>query len=634
MLRHKNINKICWAAASFAVVLAILFTVAASSGWLEAKSIVGYENRLFDTSRVHTIDIVMDDWDSFIQTATAEEYSSCTIVVDGEKYSNVGIRAKGNSSLSSVAAYGNDRYSLKVEFDQYRSGSSYYGLDKISLNNLIYDSTYMKDYLTYQMMNHVGVTSPLSSFVYITVNGEEWGLYLAVEGIEEGFLQRNYGTDYGTLYKPDSMNMGGGRGAGAGFNMDDFMNGNGFPEGFAPRNMPEGFDPSPMFSENGNENNPGRFGRMGSGDVSLQYIDDNPSSYPNIFDNAKTDITNTDKSRLIASLKQLNEGKSLEDVVDIEAVIKYFVVHNFVQNGDSYTGMMVHNYYLYEENGVLSMLPWDYNMAFGGFGGMGMRQFGGSSTSNGATSDVNAPIDSPVTGGTLESRPMVAWIFESEEYTALYHQYFAEYITSYFDSGYFEQMLDEAVNLISPYVEKDPTAFCTYEEFKAGIETLREFCLLRAESISGQLKGTIPSTQEGQGVDSTALVDASHISIANMGSMMGGGFGAFRNGIPGMGERPSSDTPSSENASSNENSTNQAENEPSPVPDGSQNQPGRGGMPDGNFDMRALPEGFDPSSMFGASQPTGGTSPTTQLALLVGSLLFLALGLIIAKRYK
>lgn len=133
MLRHKNINKICWAAASFAVVLAILFTVAASSGWLEAKSIVGYENRLFDTSRVHTIDIVMDDWDSFIQTATAEEYSSCTIVVDGEKYSNVGIRAKGNSSLSSVAAYGNDRYSLKVEFDQYRSGGSYYGLDKISL---------------------------------------------------------------------------------------------------------------------------------------------------------------------------------------------------------------------------------------------------------------------------------------------------------------------------------------------------------------------------------------------------------------------------------------------------------------------------------------------------------------------
>ena len=52
------------------------------------------------------------------------------------------------------------------------------------------------------------------SFVYITVNGEDLGLYLAVEGVEESFLKRNYGSDYGELYKPDSMSLGGGRGNG------------------------------------------------------------------------------------------------------------------------------------------------------------------------------------------------------------------------------------------------------------------------------------------------------------------------------------------------------------------------------------------------------------------------------------
>lgn len=54
------------------------------------------------------------------------------------------------------------------------------------------------------------------------MNGEDWGLYLAVEGVEESFLLRNYGTDYGELYKPDSMEMGGGRGNGGGFDMDEF----------------------------------------------------------------------------------------------------------------------------------------------------------------------------------------------------------------------------------------------------------------------------------------------------------------------------------------------------------------------------------------------------------------------------
>lgn len=107
---------------------------------------------------------------------------------------------------------------------------------------------------------------------------------------------------------------------------------------------------------------------------------------------------------------------------------------------------MIHNYYLYEEDGQLSMIPWDYNLAFGGFQG-----------GQDATSMVNYPIDTPVSGGTVDSRPMLAWIFASEEYTQLYHQYFEEFISSYFDSGYFTQMMAQTKALIAPYVEKDPT---------------------------------------------------------------------------------------------------------------------------------------------------------------------------------
>ena len=106
---------------------------------------------------------------------------------------------------------------------------------------------------------------------------------------------------------------------------------------------------------------------MGESDVKLQYIDDDPDSYPNIFDSAKTKITAADQDRLIAALKRLGSGEDIEGTVDVEQVIRYFVVHGFVCNGDSYTGSMVHNYYLYEQDGVLSMIPWDYNLAFGGF---------------------------------------------------------------------------------------------------------------------------------------------------------------------------------------------------------------------------------------------------------------------------
>lgn len=558
MSTNRNFDRVCLAALALAFLIAALALTASALGLTAAASGVtlGYETRLFDTSVVHTIDIVMDDWEGFIAGCEDEEYVLCDLVIDGEEQPGAAIRAKGNTSLSSVAAYGNDRYSFKVEFDHYDSSLSYYGLDKLNLNNIIQDNTYMKDYLCYQLMAAAGAPAPLCSYVWITVNGEDWGLYLAVEAVEESFLLRNYGTDYGELYKPDSTEMGGGRGNGGGFDMDDFQERMENSEFTAPEDMelpenmemPEDMQPPdgmtlpegeatqlPESGEGGMEmQRPGGMrwqggstqegtedgtaelpegadampgggmqgGMMGSDDVCLVYTDDEYESYSNIFNNAKTDVSSSDKDRLIAALKALGEGGDVSDCVDIESVISYFVAHNFVCNFDSYTGTMVHNYYLYEDEGILSMIPWDYNLAFGGF-------MSGSD----AESLINLDIDEPVSGGTIESRPMLAWIFGSEEYTELYHEAFAEFIDTVFTSGEFERLMEETIALISPYVERDPTKFCTYEEFTLGAETLTEFCLLRAESISYQLAGE------------DVTVDAGDLEISDMGGMSTGGMG-------------------------------------------------------------------------------------------------------------
>ena len=505
-----------------AVTLMLCFPDAV--GIQAASKTLGYESRLFDTSYVHSIDIVTDDWDSFIENCESEEYSSCAVVIDGESYKNIAIRAKGNTSLSRVANYGNDRYSFKIEFDHYNDATTYHGLDKLCLNNIIQDTTYMTDSLCYTMMNYAGVSSPLCSFAYITVNGEDWGLYLAVEAVEDSFIERNYDST-GSLYKPDSMSMGGGRGNGKDFDQDDFD----FSkfDKFNAENSAEtdtsdstdtssktDFQPPQMGNFGGRKGDKGGFVGMGSDDVKLVYTDDDFDSYENIFDNAKTDITDSDKTRLINSLKALNSDDAAS-TVDVDAVIKYFAVHNFVCNFDSYTGSMIHNYYLYEKDGILSMIPWDYNLAFGGF-------FGGSDS----TSMINFPIDSPVSGGDTDSRPMLAWIFADEEYTELYHKALSEFIANYFESGYFEEEIDRVTALISPYVEKDPTKFCTYNEFTEGVAALKEFCTLRAESVRGQLDGTIPSTSDAQSEDSSALISGLSVSISAMGSMnVGGGMG-------------------------------------------------------------------------------------------------------------
>ena len=41
----------------------------------------------------------------------------------------------------------------------------------------------------------------------MTINGVDWGLYLAVEVMEESFIERYFGSAEGNLYKPESTNL-------------------------------------------------------------------------------------------------------------------------------------------------------------------------------------------------------------------------------------------------------------------------------------------------------------------------------------------------------------------------------------------------------------------------------------------
>src|SRR5699024_9253448 len=114
-----------------------------------------------------------------------------------------------------------------------------------------------------------------------------------------------------------------------------------------------------------------------------------------VFDSAVFDVTTEAQKRFISALKGIQTGENLSDYMDVEATLKYFAVNTFLVNYDSYTGNLKHNYYVYEKDGILTMLPWDLNLAFAGY------------QSNHATSAVNDPIDTPVSGTTLEERPMI-----------------------------------------------------------------------------------------------------------------------------------------------------------------------------------------------------------------------------------
>lgn len=547
MISNRHITKIiavimvfslclCFAAMYFSTEL-----TAAAGGKTVSMS---YESELFDTDVIMTVNILMDedDWQEMLDNALEEKYYACDVEVNGQTFYQVGIRTKGNTSLSSVVNDSTtDRYSLKLEFDHYVDGQTCFGLDKLILNNNYADATNMKEALCYDMFRFLGADASLYNYAEISVNGEYCGVYLALEAVEDSFLLRNYGTEKGALYKPEGMEMGGdkkdGNMPGGGGDRKDTGN---MPGGGGDRkdvgNMPDfgdisggnGGRPSgdmPNFDDFSADDfsggdmpdfgNLADFGGMGgfsksSGGANLNYTDDDLDSYSTIWDGEVTDTKKADHKRVVKALKNISKGTDLETYMDIDNLLKYMAVHVFSVNMDSLSGNMAHNYYLYESNGQLNLIPWDYNLAFGGMDANGNM---GGGSSNSATEVVNSAIDNAFSGTEFFDTLM-----ENETYRKQYYAYLNRLVEEYVCGDGFETFYNRTRNLIDSLVETDPTAFYTYEEYRTAADTLYQIVKLRAQSIEGQLSGTIPSTSEEQSY-SDALIDASSLSVSAMGTM-------------------------------------------------------------------------------------------------------------------
>lgn len=530
-----------------AIVIALVCVCLAACGFIvyaantfDTTKTTEYQRRMFG-DEVANIEIEVDanEWQDIMNNAQAKEWISADVIINGTRSGTVGIRTKGNSSLTtgsrmSGSTDDSDDYSLSFKSNKYVKGQTFFGLDSFCINNMMGDTTYMKDYIAYDIMNYIGVDTPLVNYAKVTVNGEDYGFGIMLERYDEAFLDRVYSTSAGELY---SVKIGmGQRGDFEGMwqdmenNMPQQRQRTATPDSGEQGADNGGFAFGGNIPQGGERPQNGGFSGMGSmGGGSLVYTDDNPDSYSSIFSNSVKNsdkISDKDKEKVITALKNLNDGTNLEKYIDVDATLRYFAAHTVMVNNDSYTSNMAQNYYLYERDGQLTILPWDYNLSFGGMGAMG-----GTSDASGV---VNFPIDTPVSGVSMEDRPLLSKLLEVPEYMELYHKYLRQIVEGYFESGLYEQIILELDAKINDYVKNDISANYTYEQYKASLPQLIELLCLRGESIKGQLDGKIPSTSSGQNADSSSLIDASGVNLNALGSMgggaMGGRFGESQNG--------------------------------------------------------------------------------------------------------
>lgn len=465
MMKEKTITVVTVLSVCCAVLLIIWLVFFCDLSGLKKSQTPEYMVKIFDKNQIIDINIFIDKekWTEMLENATAQEYYTCNVSVNSKKYYNVGIRTKGNASLSMIRSSSQpQRYSFKLDFGEYVKDQTLFGLQKIALNNMIGDASYMKEYMSYEMFSALGVPVPGYAYASISVNGEPWGFYIANEDIDDTFVERYYDDlSKVNVYKPETMEMNG---------------------------------------EDGQQ--PGGFGRNGSTGTNLVYTDDNLSSYSGIFDYTLFETTgDDDKMKAIEMMKSLSTLSDIEKHINTEEVLKYFAVNTFLVNLDSYAGSMKHNYYLLENNGLFEILPWDLHLSFGAFQ---MQQ---------TSRVINFPIDAPVTD-SMQNSPLISKLLEVDKYKTMYHSYLQKLIQEFIDSGKYYERIKQVSSMIDSYVKNDSMAFYTYEEYQSALENMIIYGKDRTLSIKAQLEGSQPSTEYGN--------IQSSLNLTALGTMGGG----------------------------------------------------------------------------------------------------------------
>jgi len=169
----------------------------------EAKNSLG--NDLFERTNVVRLSISVPpaglraleraSWGDRGQNSRPE--AKATITEGTTVYKDVAIHLKGSAgSFRQI----NDKPGLTLNFDKYMPKQTFHGLEKLSLNNSVQDSTFIEEKICREMFEAAGVPVPRSDYALVTLNGQKLGLYVLVEGYNKQFLRRYFKNTGGNLY--------------------------------------------------------------------------------------------------------------------------------------------------------------------------------------------------------------------------------------------------------------------------------------------------------------------------------------------------------------------------------------------------------------------------------------------------
>ena len=331
-----------------ATIAAVALVAGACSGGADTATSAGSEDsttsaaqptsatqatsEVFDATLVHEISVQFDqgDYEEMIETYRSDstkEWIEATVTIDGVTYDQAGIRLKGNSSLAGlgggrfgggggtggdVSADAPEGLPWLIKLNKYVDDQTHEGVSDFVVRSNS-SQTALNEAVALDLLEAAGLATQDAIAVRFSVNGSDQVLRLVIEHPDDVWMAQNFDVD-DALYKAES-----------------------------------------------------------TGDYS--YRGEDEAAYDEVFDQ-EAGKDNTDLTPLIEFLDFINTSDDqtfaadLADHLDVESFAVYLAMQDIVDNFDDIDGPGNNSYLHWDaDTGRFTVVPWDYNLAFGGLGG-------------------------------------------------------------------------------------------------------------------------------------------------------------------------------------------------------------------------------------------------------------------------
>lgn len=362
-------------------------------------------------------------------------YVPVTIEYDGDVWTDVGMRYKGNSTLQQAISSGNGKIPFRLNLDYWEDevpeikNQRFHGFDKITFASGYADDSNLRDTLAAEIFRANGIPAARTAFYRVVVDVGEgdtyWGLYTMIEDpSDDAMLDHAFESHDGNMYKPD--------GVGADWTVFDV-------DGFEKKNNEDAEDYS-----------------------------DVEAAVAALHAEGLTD-------------EQWRAG--LEEHLDVESFLRWLAVNTVMKNWDVY-GALAHNYYLYADparDGKLVWIPWDHNHALSDMTGMGSRATGAAELLHTSVSSAEWPL--------------ITRLLADPVYNEQYRQYARAALDGPMGVDAFRARAEELHELIAPHMVGEDGESSTHTNlsseraFEESVDELVEHVESRHELVESVLGG-------------------------------------------------------------------------------------------------------------------------------------------------